>query len=93
MAQVHRFVFAGEGPLLKIYEKDDPVPVFVERCFASYSIHGILVLEWSDDAPLVLLWGGHHVRILLLNISSGHGKSVLRIYMLIGDRERRRHSG
>lgn len=77
LALFGRFVLAGEGPFLEIYERDhQSAPILVERCFDSHAIHGILVSEHEEDQILVLLWGGQQVRALLLEVPAVTQKLV-----------------
>ncbi|KAL1297845.1 hypothetical protein AAFC00_006372 [Neodothiora populina] len=54
-------LFAGQGPLLKIYNRGDNAVVQSHRVFASHAIHGIVL---SGDTAIV--WGGPFISVFRL---------------------------
>jgi len=80
VALFRHFVFAGEGPFLRIYDiSHNDVPILEERCFDEHSIHGVSVLELDDDQLFVLLRGGHYARVLLWNIDGTLQSAIKKI--------------
>ncbi|CAO1596285.1 hypothetical protein XANCAGTX0491_000136 [Xanthoria calcicola] len=79
-----RFLLAGEGPHLKVFEQSNGRLIAIERAFEAQAIHGITAIAASDDydpdldgVTEVLIWGGRYLRLGLLRY--GLGASPLQV--------------
>jgi hypothetical protein len=72
IVSTERFVFAGEGNILKVFSKgaSEYHCLFQHPLFESQAIHGLVVLRVRDGHHIVLGWGGNRVRGLLLDLQT-----------------------
>ena len=73
-----RFLLAGEGPHLKVFEESNGRLIATKRVFEAQAIHGIIAIAALDydDPDLdgvteVLIWGGRCLRLGLLRYGPG----------------------
>lgn len=72
LAVFDKYLLAGTGTLLRIYNLKTFELVLSRRIFDSQAIHGILVGSWSSPHKTTLLvWGGRLVRLIELPVRFG----------------------
>ena len=83
-----RFLLAGEGPHLKVFEESNGRLIATKRVFEAQAIHGIIAIAALDyfDPDLdgvtkVLIWGGRCLRFGLLRYGLGAGLLQVEIDM------------
>ena len=55
----HDVIFAGQGPILKIFDRVSTTLIYSERIFGDQAIHGFATLRSADNSSVLLVaWGG-----------------------------------
>ncbi|KAI4225866.1 MAG: hypothetical protein LQ349_006978, partial [Xanthoria aureola] len=75
-----RFLLAGEGPHLKVFQESNGRLIALKRAFEAQAIHGIIAIAALDDydpdlhgVTEILVWGGRCLRLGLLRYGPGAG--------------------
>ena len=75
-----RFLLAGEGQHLKVFEQSNGRLIAINRAFETQAIHGVIAIAAGDDydpdldgVAELLIWGGRFVRLGLLRYGPGAG--------------------
>ncbi|KAL8670598.1 MAG: hypothetical protein Q9168_004872 [Polycauliona sp. 1 TL-2023] len=78
-----RFLLAGEGPYLKVFDDRTGLLTATRRIFETEAIHGIISIDAStgyhSSSTEILIWGGRYVRLGVLRHGAAADSSLVEI--------------
>lgn len=63
-----QYLLAAEGPFLRILDHDSAVLLLTKQIFDSQTIYGIAVHNTCSSTVVVIIWGGHSLRLAQLRL-------------------------